>query len=465
MDSKTPKSTSAGTPSQSLFHAGSLSYTRTGVAMLTFWLLWGFFIYALMERVIPTLLPLILKQHHATNTQVSFITTSLNVIGNMVFNPLVSFASDRYRSPLGRRRPYILWTTPLVMLFLALIPFGPEISIWLQTIPAINSLLNLSPIVPSLLIISIFVMGFQIFDTFIGAVYYYLVRDVVPEELYGRFMGVFRLVGTLAPLVYNLFIFGHAEQHMKFIFVGISIIYGIGIYAMCWRVKEGEFPPPEPLRGNVSTPWRRCIAAVRTYFEDCFKHRIYWFFFLAMGMMTWGSAAGVFAVLFQRDELGINLATQGKLGAAGNIVVLIFAVPLGYLVDKLNSFRIVQVCVLMSGFITGLGWFFIQGVPSLFVFTLVLSVIGIGSGLAVNKVMLRLIPKEKYGQFGSANSAFGSLGMVLMSVLAAKFVDKIGTYRGYLLWSSLFVMGATPFFILCERTWLKLGGSKDYKAP
>jgi MFS family permease len=308
-------------------------------------------------------------------------------------------------------------------------------------------------------------MGFQIFDTFIGAVYYYLVRDVVPEEVYGRFMGVFRLVGALAPLVYNLFVFGHAEQHMKLIFVVISVIYGIGIYAMCWRVKEGDFPPPEKLRGDVSNPWRRLIAAVRTYLADCFTHPIYWFFFLAMGMMTWGTAAGVFAVLFQRDELGINLATQGKLGAAGNIVVLIFALPLGYLVDKLNSFRIVQVCVLPSGITTGLGWFFIQGVPSLFAFTLTLSAISIGSMLAINKVMLRLIPKEKYGQFGSANSAFSSLGMVLMSILAAKFVDAIGSYRAYLLWSSMFVMGATPFFILCERMWLKLGGAKSYKAP
>jgi len=42
------------------------------------------------------------------------------------------------------------------------------------------------------------VVGWQLFNIFVGAVYYYLIVDVVPEPLLGRFYGLFRLFG-LAP--------------------------------------------------------------------------------------------------------------------------------------------------------------------------------------------------------------------------------------------------------------------------
>lgn len=452
-------------PPRHLYHAGTLAYTGTGLVMLFAWLLWGYFIYALMERVIPTLLPLLLKQHHATNGQISFITTSLNVIGNMVLNPIISFSSDRYRSRWGRRRPFIIWSTPLVALTLALIPFGPDIANYLQGIPAVKHILDLSPIVPGILFVSVFVMGFQIFDTFIASTYYYLVRDTVPEEVIGRFIGSFRFVGAFAPLFYNLFVFGHAETHMKLIFVATAALYGVGISLMCWRVKEGEFPPPEPLHGNVSNPWQRLIAVVRMYVGDCFRHPIYWWWFLAIGMAAWGGASGVFAVLFQRDELGINLQVQGRLAAAGSIVVLTTALPLGYLADKCNYFRIIQFSVVLQGAAMALAWFFVRDVTTLLVFTLCSMLANTGFNMAAAKAQVAIFPKEKFGQYGSANSAFSSLGMIGMSLLAAKFVDHMGNYRSYLLWTSAFALLSLPLLIWVEKYWRKLGGKDHYRAP
>jgi maltose/moltooligosaccharide transporter len=448
----------AGQPT--LYQAGTLSYTLNGVYLLFFWLLWGYFVYGLMEIVIPNVLPLLLRQHKATNTEIAFITTSLNVIGNMIFNPIVSFKSDRCRSRFGRRRPYIAWTTPLVVICLALIPFGGDIAGYLSGFPWVKYLLDLSPIVPPVLFISIFVMGFQIFDTFVGAVYYYLVRDTVPEEFIGRYYGVFRLVGAIAPLVFNLFIFRHAETYMKAIFVGIALFYGFGIYLMCWRVKEGDFPPPEPLPGEARGAWGRLVLSIRLYLSDCFRHRLYWASFLASGMFGWAGAAGVFGILFTRHELGLELATIGYIGTVGNILTMSLAVPCGWLTDKVSVFRVIQTGVLLRAILTLVCWAVVKDAKTLLVMSILLAIPTVATSVAMGKVFIVVWPKEKYGQFGSANSAFGSLVGIFMAYAAAKFVDMMGDYRSYYLWVGAFSFAAVLFFFWLEKEWQRFCAAK-----
>ena len=40
------------------FRVGTLQYTRSSLAMLFVWLLWGDFCFTLMETVVPSILPL-----------------------------------------------------------------------------------------------------------------------------------------------------------------------------------------------------------------------------------------------------------------------------------------------------------------------------------------------------------------------------------------------------------------------
>jgi MFS family permease len=447
------------------YRAGTLSYTRFGLATLFFWLLWGHFVYVLMEAVIPAILPLLLRHHKATNTEISFITTSLNVIGNMAFNPVVSFWSDRHRGPSGRRRPFIVWTTPFVVLCLALTPFGPDLAAWLGTFPEVRRVLDLSPVVPAVLFAAVFVAGFQVFDVFVGSVYYYLVRDTVPEDHLGRFYGWFRLAGSLAPLLFNLLIFGHAETHMKTVFVAVAVFYGVGMYLMCWNVKEGEYPPPEDIHHGHAAWYARLWDCLRAYVRDCLRDPVYGWTFLATGVAMWAGSAGVFAVLFYREELCITLKVQGQVNAINNVLTLCIALPLGWLVDRWNYFRLTQLGAAVQGLVCIGGWLLIRDVPTLIAFGVLYTVPKMAYVMAMTRSIIAVYPKEKYGQFGSAGAAFASLGSIAMSIVAAKFVDALGNYRSYLLWQGIFLVVAGLLFVVVERRWLKLGGAKGYRAP
>src|SRR5207244_3486673 len=108
----------------------------------------------------------------------------------------VSTWSDRHRGPLGRRMPFMLYSTPPLALFLILLGFSPSIAIWMQRIsPALFGGIAVTSLTIGLIAVTNTL--YQFFDTFPQSVYYYLWTDVIPPQLMGTFACLFRVCSTL----------------------------------------------------------------------------------------------------------------------------------------------------------------------------------------------------------------------------------------------------------------------------
>ena len=112
---------------------------------------------------------------------------------------------------------------------------------------------------------------------FVCSVFYYLFAAVVPEKFMGRFMACFSIVGGAAGFCFNRYILGLADTHMAWIYTGVAVLYLISFMLMCWRVKEGEYPPPTDTAERTSM-----LASVKLYFRECFSLSFYRWFFLAV---------------------------------------------------------------------------------------------------------------------------------------------------------------------------------------
>lgn len=104
------------------YKVGTLSYTLPGLLLMVLWLLWGDFCFSLMQSVFPAVAPLMLGKLEAPNWMIALFLSTIPGILNATVCPFVSYWSDRYRSPLGRRIPFILYTIPFLCLFLILQP-------------------------------------------------------------------------------------------------------------------------------------------------------------------------------------------------------------------------------------------------------------------------------------------------------------------------------------------------------
>ena len=131
-DSITPDQAHAEARHRKFYHCGTLAYTTVGVAILFGWLLWGDFCFTLMDSVVPSILPLKLKDLGSANWLMGLILTTIPGILGITVNPWISVKSDRCRSRWGRRIPFIVFAMPFLCASLALLGWSDDITLWLH---------------------------------------------------------------------------------------------------------------------------------------------------------------------------------------------------------------------------------------------------------------------------------------------------------------------------------------------
>lgn len=170
-----------------------LQYTYPGLLLTVLLIGIGAFGYFLMSSLVGAFLPVELEKMGASNTFIGIFITSIPYVLNMIITPVVSFQSDRLRTRLGRRMPYILCSAPFVTLFLILIGWTPAFCAGAEWMPQW---------LPRILL-GMLSVGYQIFFLIVGSIIYYLFPDVIPERFIGRFMALFSLTGSLAGFIFS----------------------------------------------------------------------------------------------------------------------------------------------------------------------------------------------------------------------------------------------------------------------
>ncbi|MFZ4775380.1 MAG: MFS transporter, partial [Terrimicrobiaceae bacterium] len=356
---------------------------------------------------------------------------------------------------------------------LVLIGFADPISAFLQAnIPALKSV---APATVTIALLGLFMVIFQFFNMFVSSVFYYIFNDVVPPQFLARFLGMFRLVGTGAGAIYNYFIFQYSESHMREIFLGAAVLYFIGFGLMCLRVKEGEYPPVEGESEKAS----KGLGAIKTYFSECFTHKLYWLMFTTSSILATSGVIGMFGVFYNR-EMGLSLDHIGKLGAISGAFSLIAVYVTAVFADRWNPLRILTHLRVFAvvGMISYWIWLFIT-LPGDYYFWLAMGAGIIGTfqynmAAAVEfPMMMRLLPQSRFGQFCSAQAMIQCVFRLFTGVAAGLFVDAMKwfchgsdfAYRFNFVWTTVFgALGAatTVWLYIC---WHKLGGDFHYHPP
>ena len=317
MDTTPPPPSDPAKPA--LYRCGTLTYTKMGMVSLFAYLLWGDFCYQIMEQVTPSLVPLKFKALNATNEQLGIITGTIPTLIYLVCAPIISFRSDRFRSRLGRRIPFLLGSLPFLVLLLIGLAFGDQISAWLHD--------KLGPTIASLPQnqLTIYVFGgmvslFTFFNTFTSTIFWYLFNDVVPEFILARFMSYFRTISVGAGSVYSLLIFPQAGGHQTLIYLTGAILYLAGFGLLCWKVREGEYPPPPPYLSEKTGS----LAAAWTYLRETHSERLYWYQWL--GNIIGAIGSGVYPIGGTLTVGGFGLLFYLAIGLSLGQIGIIFAV-------------------------------------------------------------------------------------------------------------------------------------------
>lgn len=456
-----------GTWSHSSFKVGTLTYTRTALITIMFWMLWADLCLQIMEQL-PSVIPLQLKWLGASDKLIGFVKDSLPAILTVAFVPIIGMQSDRHRGPMGRRKPFLFWYTIPVCLFLVLLGFAEPIARSLHgLIGEMHPVLTPSAI--GITLIMIFAAGFFFFNLYIMQVYQYLIADVIPQEAMGTFIGLFRAIGAIAGFIFFRWVFGYAKIGAEAIYLGCALLYAIAFFLLVWRVKEGEYPPPDAHAERLGP-----IKFIQRYARECFGNSFYLKMF-SVAFFYWSAFVPfmTFVVFFATQNsgidyapsLGVNVEDFGKIKGWSLLPKVLIFIAAGPLIDRFHTLRVLIVGIALVT-ITYLAGFFVVHTPDQFLWWWITNEIAQAIfQLAYLAMFPILLPRDKYGQYFSANQLFFCVGLVVAPFLCGWLMDGIKDYRYLFIWSGTCTALSMVFVIALYRHWKRLGGDTGYVAP
>jgi maltose/moltooligosaccharide transporter len=447
---------------QHIYNTENLSYTKKGLMVLSFWLLWGDFAFNFFESVFGRFLPIYLKDNQASNTLIGVMTGSFAGLVNVLFLPSISRWNDNLRTPIGRRIPLLYGVTPLVILTVIGVGFAPEMGRW--GFDVFGKWLPQSVTKGGLVlgILCMLTVSFHFFNMVLVNGYNWLIRDVVPLEVMSRFLACFRIIGGISGILFLWFVFPHLMTHRHEIFVGVGVFYFFAFFLMCYKVKEGKYPLPGPKENRPGF-----FKTYGVFFRECLQIPIYRnFFLLALVVTASAQCAGNFITLFASDTLGMNMKNMGLIFACATVFSTIMIYPIGSFCDRFSPlYVLVAVVVINSGLSIAAG-LLIHSPTAFMVYTILHSLPAIAWGLGLNAASMKLFPAEKFGQFSGGINVFSCGSLIVGNILIGYLMDFThSNYRVAFFWMAL--LSAVSIFPLLAviRSWKALGGHDNYVAP
>ncbi|MFN3412165.1 MAG: MFS transporter [Exilispira sp.] len=293
--------------------------------LTTFLIGLGFFTMGMMDPLYDSFVPIFLQKYISSKGIIGSIMTIDNIFAIFLI-PIVSAISDRTRTPIGRRMPYILVTLPMSALFFALIPFG-----YLKSLAA--------------LIIVVFLLN--IFKQSARGPVVALMPDTVPADYRSEANGVINTMGGIATIIGSLFLaklmdlsinlplIGNSKDKLPFIIAGFLVILATIILFFTVKEKSREDSEKKISIGK----------SLKLIFGSEEKSAILILFSLLFWFLGYQGVLP-FVTMYAMQFIGVSKGTAGISPGMVGLAYAIFAIPAGIAAHKIGRKKTISISLI-----------------------------------------------------------------------------------------------------------------------
>jgi len=353
------------------------------------------------------------------NTALGF-TGFVGLVVAMLTQPIVGVFSDRARTPLGRRLPFMMGGAVMVAACLYLIALAPTLGV----------------VVAGVLLI-------QLFSNIVQGPWQALIPDLVPEAQRGQASGIKAMFDILAFVVGRLIagqLMGRYPQWGETAVVATVtapvVVFAVALLITAiWAREKPEQATPPPDR-TVGEALRQAFAV------DFRAHPAFGWWFVNR-LLFWAGfiLLNTFLLTYSIDVLGMaEAAAQKFVGNVSTILgaaLVVVSLPTGWLTDRIGRKSI----VIIAGVVAALGTIFLLTVRDTTLITVGAAIVGLGIGafLSANWALATdIVPREEAARYlGIANIATAG-GSGLARLMGGALIDPLNqalnsTSAGYLI--------------------------------
>lgn len=354
--------------------------------------------YGMFYVLNNALLPLFLKKYTNNAILISLMSSSDSIEG-VVVQPLVGSASDRLRSRLGRRRPFMLATIPLSALFMILTPLTVSLTADIR--------------------LGIMITCIILFTTLFNIAwspYQALMADITPISQRGRVTAILTLFGVLG------------QAGLLLVPLPITLKFPLAAAVMlfttivtCLAIKESPHIIPDASRHSPWQEARVALEGLKTLAQA--KKALGVIFFAGVGI----GAVFPLLTIFVKETTKCTDREAESMFLVLMIATAVTVLPFGRLVDIWGAKRVLM---LGSGLIVA------ASVAALWVTTLmqvaiILSIAGAGNAAqsaARYPLLTALVPPDEVGFYTGLQATAQSLALPVTAIITGYMVN-VGGYR------------------------------------
>lgn len=400
---------------------------------LTFLIGFGFFTMGLMDPLYDTYVPIFLSRYISSMGIVGSVMTLDNIFALFLI-PVVAVWSDKVRTPIGRRMPFIIVTLPLTALSFAYLPYAAAISLFA-------------------LVAAIFMLN--VWKQSARGPVVALMPDLVPGELRSEANGVINTMGGIASIVGTLGLarlmdldivlplLGPTKGRLPFPIAGGLVILAVILLFSFVRERSSEESASEP-----RVPLRVSLAAIAGSGDKSALLILISLFLWFLGYQGVLPFIGKYSVVV----LGVS---QGRAAFAAGMVGIayaLFAIPSGYIAHRIGRRRAIRIALAaLTVLVTGL--FFLDflasvlglsGPSKVYLFWGILFFFGLFWVTVVTNSFPMLWQMASYGSVGIYTGlyyTFSQGAAILAPPLTGSIIDLAG-YRGIFAFCALCMASA-----------------------
>ena len=379
-----------------------------------------------IEAMSSTMIPITMRHFFESKTVIA-ILIDLNRLFGFLVQPYVAARGDTLRSPLGRRRPFLMFGLPVTMFFMLLAGLSPVL------FPGpIGS--HALPVLAFIFFLNVCMQACQDINSGSDGP---LFAEIFPRRLLGRANSIKANMAACFALFMAFVTWPLADKNEFYPYLIAAGFITLSLLMVIFGIRERPAPPLTAARAaekyNVKRHARMLIENV-----EYAKLAV-----LGSVNLANGAAWGLFLSLLVKEELHMTMMQFGKAIWVGPIVAFVFAVPIGWLADRVGPKYMVATGFFVKGLSAFCIIFYVKDVATL-QHVVVLNAIGYQLvTVAMAPLMFQNVPLADTGkvwglvQFVRAGSAF------IITPLVGMLADVTGSYRaGYYVCVGLTTLGA-----------------------
>jgi len=390
----------------------------------TFLLGLGFFGVSVIWSVYNAFVPIFLADRFLMAAGFIGFFMTLDNIAALLIQPAVGAWSDRLRTPIGRRMPFILIGAPLAAIAFIMLPISKSLIVFF-------------------LAATMLLLSMAIWRTPVVA----LMPDITPSKYRSQANGIINFMGGLGAII--AFLGGAALYDMNpnypfWLGAGLVAVSAVLVFLF---IKE----PKEVVESEKETP--NLMASVRMILNDPDRSAVRMLLAIFFWFIAYNGIEAFFT-LFAKNHLGLPESDGARLLGQLSLLFVLFSLPSGYIGAALGRRRTIMAGIIVMATCIALMFFLPVDVLTILLTTLpavgnvpIIGVILMVAGIAWALINVNSLPMvvdmtepERVGTYTGLYYLFSTLAAILGPIVYGFIIQfSGGAYSLLMLVSPIFM--------------------------